>query len=530
MGRRLEVSRQTHRPRLWEAAVVGMLPLAACRCLIALLALACAGQIEVRAAATEPRVAVVIGNAAYPAAPLHNTVNDAKAVAQALREVGFNVIEIHDGTRTRMQDAIDRAAAQLRGRNGVGLLYFAGHGVQLDWHNYLLPVDSQLSTAAEVRSTALSLQSVIDVFRIAGNRVSLVVIDACRDNPFIDASQGKGLAQMDAPPGTLLAFATAPGRVAEDGNPIDGNGLYTHHLVSEMRRSASKVEDVFKRVRVQVRKQSEGRQIPWESTSLEDDFYFDPTVRVTTLAEGERAREMSAQLVRERAEWARIRRSTNPDDFSSFLARQTTGEFAEAAELRAQELRQLIRRAKPGQPIELPDPRNRYATGDSFSYVSLDGYTQLASNSTWLVRFADNDRVEFSNGLVWTQQGALIRDSRGYVYDPPRQDLVAALEAGKAWHSEYKTWRGQSPVSNGRSDYKVTAVEPVVVPAGTFQTYRIEISGEAGLGTFKGTSWVDAETMHLIRLDVMTRIGGRIDQYFSLRLASVKRAPRWADP
>lgn len=490
--------------------------------------LLCVVRVEAQPA-SEPRVAVVIGNAAYPTAPLVNTVNDARSVATVLRDVGFTVLEVRDGTKAQMQDAVDRAAGLLRGRNGVGLLYFAGHGVQLDWHNYLVPVDARMSTAADVRSSAVSMQSLIDVFRIAGNRVSLLVLDACRDNPFVDGMGNKGLAQMDAPPGTLLAFATAPGRVAEDGRPIDGNGLYTHHLIREMRRSATKVEDVFKRVRVQVRKHSDGRQVPWESTSLEDDFYFDPSVQVTTLADGERAREVSAELARERAEWGRIRRSTSPGDFSAFLARQTTGEFVEAAELRIQELRQLIARAKPGEPIELPDGKNRYATGDAFTYVSIDGYTQLETATIWLVRFADNHRVEFNNGLVWTQLGALIKDSRGYQYDPPRNDQIPALEVGKVWRSEYKTWRGQSPVAMGQSDYKLAAVEPVVVPAGSFNAYRIETTGEAGQGTYKGTLWIDAKTMHLVRLDMLTRTGGRIDQFFSLRLAGMKRAPRWLD-
>lgn len=482
--------------------------------------------------AAEIRVAVVIGNSAYPTAPLANTANDAQAVAAALRDAGFHVIELRDGSKAQMQQAIDRAAASLRGRNGVGLFYFAGHGVQLDWHNYLVPVDARMASAAELRDSGLNIQVVIDAFRIAGNRVSVLVVDACRDNPFIDGAGGRGLAQMDAPPGTLLAFATAPGRVAEDGNPIDGNGLYTHHLVREMRRPATKIEDVFKRVRVQVRKHSDGRQVPWESTSLEDDFYFDPAVRVTTLADGERAREVSAEIARQRAEWARIRRSTDPDDFIRFLIQQSPGEFTETAELRLQELRLLSARAKPGAPIKLPDVNNRYAFGDVFTYLTIDGFTQLESSSTWRVTFADDERAEFNNGEVLTQTGATLRDSRGFHYDPPRQNLMPELEAGKAWRSEFKTWRSTSPVGSGRWDYKVVGLETLGVPAGSFEAYRIETSGEATQGsltTHKSTVWVDAKTLLPLRVDMIVRQGGRIDQFYSLRLASLKRAPRWND-
>ena len=481
---------------------------------------------------TEARVAVVIGNGAYPSAPLINTVGDARAVAAALRDAGFSVIELRDGSKLQMQEALDRAAAALRGRNGVGLFYFAGHGVQLDWHNYLVPVDAHLTSAAELRASVLNLQTVIDAFRIAGNRVSVLVVDACRDNPFVDGAGGRGLAQMDAPPGTLLAFATAPGRVAEDGNPVDGNGLYTHHLVREMRRPATKVEDVFKRVRVQVRKDSQGRQIPWESTSLEDDFFFDPAVRVTTLADDERARAVSAEIALERAEWARIRRSTDPGDFVAFLARQHSGEFAETAQLRLQELRQLIARAKPGETIKLPDAGNRYAIGDAFTYVHIDGFTQLENTFTWRVSFADNERAEFSNGEVLTQAGATVRDARGFRYDPPRQNLVPGLEAGKAWRSEFKTWRDPSLTGSGRWDYKVAAMEVLQVPAGSFDTYRIESNGEAtqgGLATHKGTVWIDTKTLVPVRMDVVLRYSGRIDQFFSLRLSSMKRAPRWGE-
>jgi hypothetical protein len=270
----------------------------------------------------------------------------------------------------------------------------------------------------------------------------------------------------------------------------------------------------------------------WESTSLEDDFYFDPGVQVKTLAEDERARAASAELARERAEWAHIRRSTEPSDYTGFLVRQTTGQFADAAQLRLGELRQLIARAKPGQPIKLPDAGNRFATGDSFGYVHIDGFTKIEKTTTWRVTFADDERVEFSNGEVWTQLGATVRDSRGYHYDPPRQDLLPQLQAGQAWRSEFKTWRGQSPVGSGRWDYRVAALEPVVVPAGTYEAWRIETSGEAaqgGLATHQGSIWFDAKTLLPLRLDVVMRQGGRIDQFYSLRLASLKRAPRWSE-
>ena len=228
------------------------------------------------------RVALIIGNSAYANAPLLNPANDAQAMSDVLRRLGFQVVELRDGSKTQMSAAIGKMSDTLKGKQGVGMLYYAGHGLQLDWRNYMVPVDAKLQSAADVPMQAIELSSVVDMFKAAGNRMNIVVLDACRDNPFgKDTSTAKGLAQLDAPPSTFLAYATAPGNVAEDGDEKSGNGLYTQFLLQELKRPTAKIEDVFKRVRLNVRKQSQGRQIPWESTSLEDDFFFNDGVKYT---------------------------------------------------------------------------------------------------------------------------------------------------------------------------------------------------------------------------------------------------------
>lgn len=240
-----------------------------------LLALLFAGTCATAQSPEDIRIALVIGNAAYPgSAALANPVNDAAAMGAALRRLGFGVLTVQDGSRAQMLEAVSRLRERLQGKRGVGLFYYAGHGLQLEWRNYMVPVDARLGAAGDVPAQTLDVEAVIGAFREAGNRTNIVVLDACRDNPFAGTSSGKGLAQMDAPPGTLLAYATAPGNVAEDGVGA-ANGLYTGYLVQELARPAARIEDVFKRVRLQVRQQSKGRQIPWESTSLEEDFYFD---------------------------------------------------------------------------------------------------------------------------------------------------------------------------------------------------------------------------------------------------------------
>ena len=221
------------------------------------------------------RVALVIGNAAYVNIPaLGNSTNDAKSMATILRKLGFQVVEVVDGSKAQMDKAVENLQDLLKGKQAVAMLYYAGHGLQLDWHNYMVPVDVKLTQASDVPKQTIDIETVITSFKKATTRMNIIVLDACRDNPFAGkASSGKGLAQLDAPVGTFLAFATAPGNVAEDGDVEGGNGLFTQYLLKELQKPA-RIEDVFKRVRLQVRQKSQGRQIPWDSSSLEDDFSF----------------------------------------------------------------------------------------------------------------------------------------------------------------------------------------------------------------------------------------------------------------
>lgn len=490
-------------------------------CVAALFSLFASNRSEAQTQA-ETRVALVIGNGAYPKAPLANPTNDAKAVGMALRDMGFGVIEIHDASKDQMKTAIAQVARALKGRNGVGMLYFAGHGLQVDWHNYLVPVDARIQSADDVRAQTVDIQVVIDAFRLAGNRLSIVVLDACRDNPFTGGAGGKGLASMDAPTGTLLAYATAPGNVAEDGDASAGNGLYTHHLVREIRQPGIKVEDVFKRVRQQVRKQSAGRQIPWESTSLEDDFYFDPTIQVVKQVDAEAS-------ARENADWARIEKSMRADDFAGYLHRHPKGVYIEEAQVYLDQLRALSARGV----AKLPDVNNRFTVGDELEYESIDGYTKLLTPVLLRVTFADNDRVEFNDGrFISTQSGSVLRDSLGR-HEPARVDTPADLGIGKTWRTTYTTTPGRGPKMDAYCDHKVVAFEDVSVPAGTFKAFRIEREGQGngvGVPTFKITTWFDPTTMLIVREDMLNRYYGRIDIWRSHRLVGTKRVKRRMDP
>jgi uncharacterized caspase-like protein len=161
-------------------------------------------------------------------------------------------------------------------KGGVGLFYYAGHGVQVKGRNFLVPVDAQIEREDELPYKAFDIGLVIEKMEAAHNPLNIVILDACRNNPFVASSRSvtSGLAQMDAPSGSLIAFATAPGATAEDGR--GSNGLYTSHLLRQMATPGLAIEEVFKRTRVAVKQSSSGRQIPWESTSLEGSFSFAP--------------------------------------------------------------------------------------------------------------------------------------------------------------------------------------------------------------------------------------------------------------
>ena len=243
------------------------------------LLLVCTLLVAARAIAqtggAESKVALVIGNSAYPTAQLRNPVNDAMAMAGKLRALGFDVVVRTDANLREMTRAISQFGRMLK-PGSVGLFYFAGHGVQVRGKNFLIPVDAEIDGEAAVRSEAIDVDQVLE--QLGPARLSMVILDACRNNPyerrFRSIGGGGGLAQIDAPTGSLLAYATAPGKVAADGS--GPNGLYTAELLKAMDVPGLKIEDVFKQVRINVLKASNNQQTPWESSSLTGEFFFRP--------------------------------------------------------------------------------------------------------------------------------------------------------------------------------------------------------------------------------------------------------------
>ena len=449
-------------------------------------------------APTDVRIALIIGNAAYVNVPaLANSTNDAASMANIMRKLGFKVILVTNADKSTMERAIDQMKDQLKGQQAVAMLYYAGHGIQLDWHNYMVPIDVKLSSSSDVRKQTIDIERVINSFKISSTRMNIIVLDACRDNPFTDKASGKGLAQLDAPPGTYLAFATAPGNVAEDGDESSGNGLFTQYLIKELQKPA-RIEDVFKRVRLQVRKKSQGRQIPWDSSSLEDDFAFNDGSKHTfnqedlltegkekearlrlengleksqdnprvledaKLAESQRLREvektklqveLEARLRKEsaekqfeiqKAEWDKIKNSKNVDDFYAFLEKYPSGFITEQAQYAIESLsstKVLPQISKLGEQIL--ENKTRFRVGDSQVVRVTDLNTNKVQWSGELkVEQIEGNRVYVKSGNkssaeIYTLDGGIIKGGateNTYSWDPPRIDLPGdELVVGKKW-------------------------------------------------------------------------------------------------
>ena len=226
------------------------------------------------------RLALVMGNASYSDAPLANPLNDSTLVSNTLRELGFSVMLVQDVTQMEMKQAIVNFGIQLEdgGPEAVGLFYFAGHGVQVRGRNYLMPVGAPyIGRAADVDVFALDANEVLDQMYFAGNAMNIVILDACRNNPYFRRFRGnpvRGLARMEAPRGTIIAYSTRPGDLASDG--IGNYSPYTEALARTMRIPGLSLSEVFIQTRVAVMEATQEQQVPWEEGGLTANFYFRP--------------------------------------------------------------------------------------------------------------------------------------------------------------------------------------------------------------------------------------------------------------
>ncbi len=221
------------------------------------------------------KYALVIGNAAYKDAPLRNPVNDATVLAKELSELNFEVMVYLNIDKVKMKEAIREFGDKITNNKGVALFYFAGHGLQSNGANYLVPINASIEREYDIEDECIKADMVLRMLEIVDNPMNIIILDACRNNPYSKGTRSlnRGLAQPEiAPKGSIIAFATAPGKTASDGE--GDHGLYTQELIKALRKPNLSVEQVFKEVRINVINQSKNTQTPWENSSLLGDFFF----------------------------------------------------------------------------------------------------------------------------------------------------------------------------------------------------------------------------------------------------------------
>lgn len=478
-----------------------------------------------------PRTALVIGNSRYKDAPLKNPANDAGAIGDHLKKLDFNVISQLDGGKAAMENAIRSYGELLAKSKGVGLFYFAGHGLQVSWRNFLVPVDANLGSADDIPRQTVDLAALLGGIGKAGNPMNIVILDACRDNPFGgDLKSGKGLSQMDAPIGTLLAYATAPGNVASDGS--GANGLYTENLLREIRTPEAKIEDVFKRVRLAVRRASQGQQIPWESTSLEDDFYFLPPANLKKLSEEELAR----QFAEESAVWEKAGQANQIAAVEDYLKRYPSGHFSELAQVRLDRMLAKKGEKKVSVVNTAANPFSKgtgvidlnYRIGDRYVYRSIDLLTTVVGRKLITkVTELTEDRVIHNNGGVITDLlGNLLKRTDGAVFGPS-QFYVSEYSLGKKWSTRYSAAYANGWKDIVELDLRVTGRETIAVPAGRFDCFRVEANGwlMAHGQSLEYTYWIAPEQINrFVALEAWWRRAGRIQRSERQEIESYTRA------
>ncbi len=321
---------------------------------------------RVTSVVAERRIALVIGNNAYKKAKLTAPINDARAMTSALTELGFEVVKLEDVGRLAMLRAIRSFVDDLNGSNSVGLFYFAGHGAQSRGKNFLIPVDADIEHEDEIELQSVDLQYMLDKFADMRSGMNILILDACRNNPFArrDVKRASGLAAIDGPPGTLVAFAAAPGQVARE---IDGgNGIYTKNVLANIRVPGLPVEEVFKRVRFGVLAETGKLQVPWENTSLVRDFYFRGAPTGGGYKQAINDSEAEA--------WGDVEASRNIYDFIGFLRRFPQSRYQPEIQMR---INSILAKLKPVPPTiqvsELPALLNESEAG--FSMRPLNSYS-----------------------------------------------------------------------------------------------------------------------------------------------------------
>lgn len=379
-------------------------------------------------AAAETRVALIIGNSAYQKADLRlpNPANDASAMARALKTAGFETIVALNVSRTDFYKAVNQFGDKIsRDPHAVGLFYYAGHAVQADGVNWLIPVDANINSQGDLEPSAFDAAKVLRTMTAAQNEMNIVILDACRNNP-LPKTRGmdRGLARIDAPSGTFIAFSAAPGQTAQDG-AAGTNGVFTGEFIKAMMEPGLPLEQVFKKVVNGVKADTKGAQTPWQESSLQGDFSFIPknasgaTVANANAAAAAATPNAPARHVDnanelEQSYWDRIKDSSDPVDFKDYKTQYPNGSHVAEANLLIRKLsRSTVTANSPpdsGAATAPPSAATRSVAPQSAASrppvepTAVGRWTMKVNGSTWFWELKPNGT--YSSWSVGAQPGS----------------------------------------------------------------------------------------------------------------------------
>jgi len=482
----------------------------------------------------EQRYALVIGNSAYTHGALKNPVNDARAMAKTLAASGFNVRLLEDASLVGMQRAVRLWGNDLA-KGGVGLFYYAGHGMQVKGRNFLVPVNAEIEQEDEIEFGSLDVNLVLAKMDSAKNGVNIVILDACRNNPFARSFRvaASGLAQMDAPTGTFIAFATAPGSTASDG-PNSANGVYTRHLLREVPVPGVPIEQVFKRVRNAVMSDTKGLQVPWESSSLRGEFVFIPGAPTEDVL----AVVVADAVRREREDQQRHMNKV----IREALERQRAEFQVQLAALReSADPKPVLASAAPVQAVSQPVPPALPQPGDNWTYQLLewkdkrapqrttyDVHVVAATPDAILDRFSvagsEGEWAHSQGGYILSQGASLFSPYLGAFDDLIPGKSVAVAIMDPACRGNYHC----------QASAKVAGRERITVQAGTFDAVKVVVdhiwlqafSATWSNGRRNGgrtlTAWYSPEAKRVVKFSSRLNVGDEpaVDSNFDLELVS----------
>lgn len=442
------------------------------------------------------RLALVIGNASYKSAALKNPGNDARAMKEALEASGFKVNLLLDASRSQLNQALQEHQAAIRGTQGLSFIYYAGHGVQLDAENFILPVDVNIQSEKDISEQGVNVNKLVEGMSLQGGRLNVFVLDACRDNPFKAKQNFRGFAPVDAPARTLVGYATEAGNVAIDGQEDGAHGLYTAYLLRELKNTAAPIDDIFKRIKFGVRRASQGQQVPAYSNGVFEDVYLGGEASTASLTSDEKKQ----QFEQERQAWNKIKDGKSPEQIFNFIQAYPASSLSELAQGVLERIDRKGIRSQAFEDEAVQNPAEaRFRNGDMYTMkISYEHRPSFTVRST--VFDVSEDSAKYTNVFdqgptgQMTIAGAVISDGQN-TFDPPYV-LVPGAE-----YQVGKRWRGRSLRTNPKGqkawmDYagKVVAREQVTVPAGTFLAYRVEVQFQLeGDALLNATLWVQPE-------------------------------------